>query len=91
MLGHQQALLVESRKEGTTVESIEHELLVNTRCLIPSISEQLSIVEYLDHETAKIDALIFKVRVHIERLKEYCAALISATVTGKIDVRREVA
>ena len=27
----------------------------------------------------------------IERLKEYCAPLISAAVTGKIDVRREVA
>jgi hypothetical protein len=26
----------------------------------------------------------------IEKLKEYCTALISATVTGKIDVREEI-
>jgi len=32
-----------------------------------------------------------KVREGIEKLKEYRTALISAAVTGKIDVREEVA
>jgi pantothenate kinase len=41
-------------------------------------------------ETAKIDALIAKVQEAIERLKEYCTALISVAATGKIDVREEV-
>ncbi|MFC2000380.1 hypothetical protein ACFLXE_06460, partial [Chloroflexota bacterium] len=50
-------------------------------------AEQDAIVEYLDQVTAKIDALIAKIQQAIERLKEYRAALISATVTGKIDVR----
>jgi type I restriction enzyme, S subunit len=36
--GHQGALLVQWRKEGATVESIEHELLVNTSCPIPLLS-----------------------------------------------------
>ncbi len=40
--------------------------------------------------TAKFDALIAKVREGIERLKEYRTALISAVVTGKIDVREAV-
>jgi hypothetical protein len=43
----------------------------------------------LDRETAKIDALIAKVRDAIDRLKEFRTALISAAVTGKIDVRGE--
>ena len=40
-------------------------------------------------ETARIDALIAKVREAGDRLKELRTALISAAVTGKIDVREE--
>lgn len=57
----------------------------------PPVEEQLTISALLDRETARIDALIAKVRVAIERLKELRTALISAAVTGKIDVREEVA
>ena len=46
---------------------------------------------FLDRETANIDALITKVREAIDHLKEYRTALISAAVTGKIDVRKEAA
>jgi len=53
--------------------------------------EQQAIASYLDRETTKIDALIAKIREGIEKLKEYRTALISAAVTGKIDVRNEVA
>jgi type I restriction enzyme S subunit len=88
--GYQKELLVEWRKEGATVESIEHELLVNTTFPIPPLLEQQAIVAYIDHETAKIDALITRIREGIEKLKEYSAALISAAVTGKIDVREEM-
>ncbi len=52
--------------------------------------EQQAIVDYLDRETAKIDALVNKIREGIEKLKEYRTALISGAVTGKIDVRGEV-
>jgi type I restriction enzyme, S subunit len=89
--GHQDALLVEWRKVGATVESIEYELLVNTACPIPPHSEQQAITAYLDRETDKIDALISRIREGLEKLKEYSTALISAAVTGKIDVREETA
>jgi type I restriction enzyme S subunit len=49
--------------------------------------EQRAIATFLDRETARIDALVAKVREAIERLKELRTALISAAVTGKIDVR----
>ncbi len=58
---------------------------------LPPFLEQQAIASYLDRETAKIDALIAKIREGIEKLKEYRTALISAAVTGKIDVRNEVA
>ena len=53
--------------------------------------EQRAIAAFLDRETAKIDALIAKVREVIDRLKELRTALISAAVTGKIDVREAAA
>jgi type I restriction enzyme S subunit len=58
--------------------------------LLP-LEEQQQIAQYLDTETTQIDTLIAKVRDGIERLKEYRTALISAAVTGKIDVREEAA
>lgn len=57
---------------------------------VPPITEQRAIAAFLDRETAKLDALIAKIREGIERLKEYRTALISAAVTGKIDVRDAV-
>ena len=57
----------------------------------PKPSEQHAIASYLDRETANIDALIAKVREAIEHLKELRSALISAAVTGRIDVRKEAA
>ena len=56
---------------------------------ITNVSEQQAIAEFLDRETAKIDALITKTGDAIERLKEFRTSLISAAVTGKIDVREE--
>ena len=57
--------------------------------VVPSIphSEQRTIAAYLDRETAKLDALMAKVRAATERLRELRTALIAAAVTGKIDVR----
>jgi type I restriction enzyme S subunit len=53
----------------------------------PPLHEQRAIVNHLDRETAKLDALAAKVRAAIGCLDEYRTALISAAVTGKIDVR----
>lgn len=55
----------------------------------PPIREQGLIADFLDRETAKSDTMITKVETAIERLQEYRTALITAAVTGKIDVRRE--
>jgi type I restriction enzyme, S subunit len=57
------------------------------RIAVPVVSEQLLIAYFLDRETAKMDILVAKVRDAVDRLKELRTALISAAVTGKIDVR----
>ena len=53
----------------------------------PPLEEQQQIANYLDDKTSKIDTLIEKSNKSIELLKEKRTALISAAVTGKIDVR----
>lgn len=53
---------------------------------IPPRTEQVAIAQFLNEATAKIDGLIFKAEQAIELMKERRAALISAAVTGKIDV-----
>lgn len=88
--GFQNAFLVEWRKEGATVESLEFGLIANTPIPVPPVAEQQAIVTFLDRETGKIDSLISKIREAIDKLKEYRVALISAAVTGRIDVRGEV-
>jgi len=72
-----------------TQQNIGMGVLSNLRLVLPPLGEQEAITEYLNRETSKLDALIAKVGEAIERLKEYRTALISAAVTGKIDVRRE--
>jgi len=56
-------------------------------CLVPPLPEQTGIVEYLDAQTAKIEAAIAAARREIDLLNEYRTRLIADVVTGKIDVR----
>jgi type I restriction enzyme, S subunit len=54
----------------------------------PPIEEQQTIATFLDTETAKFDTLTAEANRAIALLQERRSALISAAVTGKIDVRR---
>jgi len=49
-------------------------------------AEQRDIAVYLERQSSRIDALVAKMRSAVDRLKEYRTAIISAAVTGKIDV-----
>ncbi len=59
----------------------------NFLCVIPPISEQNEIVTFLAAETAECDALTIEAQKAITLLHERRSALISAAVTGQIDVR----
>jgi type I restriction enzyme S subunit len=53
----------------------------------PPLEEQSEIFFFLDNETIKLDTLTAEAKRGIELLQERRTALISAAVTGKIDVR----
>ena len=50
---------------------------------------QIEIAHYLDQVTSKIDSVVDVISKSITCLREYRTALITAAVTGKIDVRQE--
>ena len=54
--------------------------------ILPPISEQKQIVEYLDKKCAEIDTLISIKQQKIEKLNEYKKSLIYEYVTGKKEV-----
>ena len=54
---------------------------------VPPKAEQLEIEAYLKAETIKVEELILVAQNAISLLQERRSALISAAVTGKIDVR----
>lgn len=58
---------------------------------VPPIEEQRRIAAYLDDQTSKIHSLIAETERFIELARERRSALITAAVTGQIDVRNEVA
>jgi len=57
------------------------------RLALPSIKEQLKIAKHVISIKEKFDALSAEAQMAVELLKERRSALISAAVTGKIDVR----
>lgn len=62
-------------------------VIENLFVTLPPLIEQEKIVDFIDRKTAKLNMLIVKSGQAIEFLKEHRITLISAAVTGKIDVR----
>ena len=75
----------------STINQLTLGMLNSFSVPLPPSTEQSIIARFLERETAKIDTLIAKVREAIDRLKELRTSLISAAVTGKIDVREKIA
>jgi type I restriction enzyme S subunit len=78
---------LKSLSDGSAVGTLNRNYIHDLFIAVPPIKEQQAIASYLDRETSKLYSLISKIREHIARLREYRTALISAAVTGKIDVR----
>jgi len=76
---------------GVTRYGLSHDAIKSALVPLPPLPEQTAIVEYLDAQTAKLDAAIAAARREIELLREYRERLIADVVTGKVDVRQVAA
>ncbi len=73
---------------GATIPYITREKFQKLKIILPPIEQQIQISEFLDKQTAQFDELIAKSKQQITLLEEKIQALITAAVTGKIDVRK---
>ncbi|HRP70442.1 MAG TPA: restriction endonuclease subunit S, partial [Turneriella sp.] len=78
---------IDSSTYGAKMPRVSWEYFSNLPIPLPPLDEQRAIAAYLDRETAKLDTLKAKAQSAIELLREKRSALISAAVTGKIDIR----
>jgi type I restriction enzyme S subunit len=78
---------LEQRSLGAAVRGINIFELKRARIPVPPAEERQEIADFLDAETRKLDVLRSGSEHAIALLKERRAALITAAVTGQIDVR----
>ncbi|MDP2225628.1 restriction endonuclease subunit S [Nitrosomonas sp.] len=71
----------------STVPQINNKHIEPIKFPVPPISEQREIIDFLSHKINQLADLINKTQLAIELVQERRTALISAAVTGKIDVR----
>jgi type I restriction enzyme S subunit len=70
-----------------TQQNIGMKVIENLPITRPPLSEAIEIAKYLQEKSAKFDKIILQAQTQIELMQERRTALISAAVTGKIDVR----
>jgi type I restriction enzyme, S subunit len=75
-----------SEGEGSTKGALTCEQLNQFRLPLPPLDEQVHLVQAYKVRTQAIEELLVHAREHIERLREYRSSLISAAVTGQLDV-----
>ena len=74
---------------GTAQVNISVPIVKNAVVCIPPPEEQVRIANWIERELVRWDRLTAKISLAIDHLREFRSSLISAAVTGKIDVRKE--
>ncbi len=79
-----------ANSEGVSYPAISSTKLADLKLLIPSIKEQLTIANYLDEQTQKIDRLIANKKAQSEKLKELRQIEINNAVTKGLNHKAEM-
>ena len=77
----------ESDGGGSTKGAVTCDQIKSLKIPIPPINEQISIAEFIRESTERITSVTEKTQLSITLLKERRSALITAAVTGQIDLR----
>jgi restriction endonuclease S subunit len=90
MLSRNTVNIIDSSTYGVKMPRANWQFIGNLPTPLPSLREQQAIADFLDKETSRIDNLVSRINQAVEKLQEYRSALITAAVTGKMDVRANV-
>jgi type I restriction enzyme S subunit len=85
--GYGRAYFTATSKQSTNLASTNSTKLKNFPLPLPSRREQEEILQFIAAESQRPDRMGERIGEAIDRLKELRTALVSAAVTGKIDVR----
>lgn len=75
-----------SLKQSTGIQNLDQSAYFNEYVAVPPYQEQRAIAEYLERKSGDIDVAIGTARRGVQLARERRAALISAAVTGKIEI-----
>jgi type I restriction enzyme S subunit len=81
---------LELQSVGATMQNLNTAIVARVPVVLPPLNEQESIARYVEAMHHSLRVLINRVVEAIDRLNEYRTGLITAAVTGQIDVRDEV-
>ena len=76
--------------DRVAMPKVNRDTFGNCFMVLPPMTEQTEIVRHIREETGRIDRIADKIQAQIAKLREYRQTLISAAVTGQIDVTAEV-
>jgi type I restriction enzyme S subunit len=74
---------------GSTRSRIPLSVMASRKIPVPPVSEQVEIARHIESVQSKFEEMAITAERAIELLRERRSALISAAVTGKIDVRQK--
>lgn len=83
---HAKAENIVSLANAATLAILNQSQTKDLPIICPSLEEQISIVQHIEGETARIDYTISRIEKEIALMQEYRAALISEVVTGQVKV-----
>lgn len=81
------AVEVEANGASSSMVNISQSVILDLAVAMPSLAEQQEILAQIDKITSRVDQVITQTERSIELLKEHRSALVTAAVTGQIDVR----
>ena len=81
---------LENWDTGSANPTLNRNSIHPVKVSLPPLKEQIEIVSFLNSEFQRTDQMIDKIEKHIILFQQYRQALITAAVTGKIDVREEI-
>lgn len=87
--GENDTLLLVIIKDKTTVESVDNQLLLSLKIMVPPIEEQKAIVAFLNYKCSYIDKILNDKQEQLNLLMQHKKSLIYEYVTGKKRVKEE--
>lgn len=82
-----QTQILDNSQGGAMKNIVGIEIFKGIKIPIPPIEQQIEISSFLIENVRKIEQTQIQIKAKIEKIKQYRISLISAAVTGKIDIR----